>query len=94
MKSFIYHWYINDEINKDGEKELVIRAYGIKENHETVLLHIKNFCPWLYLEISKDEKTSTDWIHCKSFIKNKLVERCKSLAKNTFYVVQKKKIIF
>lgn len=94
MLSFIYHWHVNDELNQDGEKELMIRAYGINQNQESILLHIKNFNPWIYLEMSQNGKTSKDWTDIKLFIKNKLVERCKHLQNKTFYVVDKKKLYF
>lgn len=94
MIVFIYHWFVSDEINKEGEKELMIRAYGINEQQETVLLHVKNFKPWMFLEIGKKNETSSDWVECKSFIKNKLVERCKHLQKKVFYLVHKKKLYF
>jgi DNA polymerase elongation subunit (family B) len=95
MLAFIYHWYVNDELNNDGEKELCMRAYGIDEKNRTMLLHIKNFNPWIYVEVQKDNKTSKDWINFKSLIKNKIVERCKHLSRpNTFYFTNKKKLYF
>ena len=94
MLVFIYHWFVDDEFNRESEKELAIRAYGINEKHETILLHIKNFQPWIYLEMKRDDKTCDDWLQSKVFIKNKITDRCKHLAKNTFYVVNKKKLYF
>ena len=94
MYIFIYHWFVQDELNKEGEKELMIRAYGINQKQETVLLHIKNFKPWMYIEMSKNENTSSEWVSCKSFIKNKIQERCKHLQNSIFYLVYKKKLYF
>jgi DNA polymerase elongation subunit (family B) len=94
QQGFIYHWFVDDEAGVEGEKELMIRAYAITPQQETVVLHIRNFQPWLYLEIKKDGKTSEDWVDAKTFIKSKIVERCKLLAKTTFYLAEKKKLYF
>lgn len=94
MIGFIYHWYVDDEFNKEGEKELVIRAYAITKDQKTIILHIKYFQPWIYLEFKSGGETSNDWDQLKSPIKNKIVERCKHLQKNTFYLVHKKKLYF
>ena len=94
MISFIYHWYVDDEFNKEGEKELAIRAYGITKDQKTIILHIKNFQPWIYLEIKKDGDTSNDWDQIKSLLKNKIRDRCKHLEKSTFYLEHRKKLYF
>jgi len=77
MYAFIYHWYIEDEINRDGEKTISIRAYGLLQNHETVILHIQNLQPWMYIEILKNNKTCTEWTKIRKIFKNKLLDRCK-----------------
>ena len=94
MIGFIYHWYVDDEFNKDGEKELAIRAYGITKDQKTIILHIKNFQPWIYLEIKKDGETSNDWDQIKNLLKNKIRDRCKHLEKSVFYLEHRKKLYF
>lgn len=94
MYAFIYHWYLNDEINKEGEKVMVIRAYGLLPNGDTVILHIQSFQPWMYIEVKKNGHTLVDWTKIRSIIKNKLMDRCKHLKNNTFYVMNKKKLYF
>lgn len=94
-QGFIYHWFVDDETDREGGKELMIRAYVITPEQETLVLHIRNFQPWLYLEIKEvDGKTSEDWVTCKSWLKSKIIERCKLLSKNIFYLVEKKKLYF
>jgi DNA polymerase elongation subunit (family B) len=94
MQGFIYHWFVDDECGVDGEKELMIRAYVITPQQETVVLHIRNFQPWLYLEMKENGNTSENWANSKTFLKSKITERCKLLTKNTFYLVEKKKLYF
>jgi DNA polymerase elongation subunit (family B) len=94
MKAFIYYWFIEDEENENNQKELKIRAYGLSENSETVIIHINNFNPWLYLEILDNNETSETWINIKTLLKNKIQERSKLLEKKTFYLVSKKKLYF
>ena len=94
MRAFIYHWFVDDEFNKEGEKELVIRAYGITPEQETVVLHIKDFRPWFFLELTKNQQTCCDWTPIRNMVESKLSDRCKHLKNNRFYLVHKKKLYF
>jgi len=94
MHSFIYYWHIEDELDDQCLPQLIMRAYGMNEKGENMILHIKNFTPWIYLEIKEYSQTSERWIQIKTGIKNKIIEKVPSLAKKKFYVVSKKKLYF
>jgi len=44
---FVYDWHIDET-----EEEITsIRAYGLKEDNKNICLHIKDFTPYIYLEL-------------------------------------------
>jgi len=89
MYGYVYYWYIEDEINDQGLKELKIRAYILDEKGKTHVIHITRFQPWIYLEI-KD----VDWMNSKTIFKNQIIEKCKILQKKTFYICYRKKLYY
>ncbi|NDE16496.1 hypothetical protein EBZ80_16345 [bacterium] len=92
MHVFLYHWFAEDEPNQDGEKELAIRAYGLTEDGRTVLIHVRNFRPWMYLEI-----TPPTWTSSLSMLQDRLKERCPALRtveRGEFRVHQRQRLYF
>jgi DNA polymerase elongation subunit (family B) len=92
MYVFLYHWFAEDEPNQDGEKELAIRAYGLTDDGKTVLIHVRNFRPWMYFEI-----TPSTWTASCSILLDRLKERCPSLravGRGDFRVQKKQRLYF
>ena len=91
MKVFIYHWSFQDATSptNDDDKELMIRAYGVNENQETVCLHIRNFYPWMCVEIYS--RYFTDWTPYKNVLKNKIMDYYNHIEK-PFHILFKKKL--
>ena len=84
MRVFLYHWSIQDE-----EEEMTIRAYGIHENGETVCIHIRNFRPWMCVEVRTD---LTDWTRHKTILKNKILEFYNGPIEKPFHIIVRQKL--
>ena len=52
---FIYQWIIEDE--KD---EIVIRGFGIDKENKNVCIRVKNFRPWLSIEVKNKNLSKID----------------------------------
>ena len=52
---FIYQWIVEDE--KD---EIIIRGYGIDHNSKNICIRVKNFKPWLSMEVKNKKLTKLD----------------------------------
>lgn len=54
---YIYDWKFTDSyIGENGEKELVVYAYGMDENRNTVKVSIRHFKPYFYIELPPELK--------------------------------------
>ena len=89
MKIFIYQWFVGDERDENDEMVTRFRVYGLDEHGETVCLHIRGFHPWLFVEL----QTSLSWTEYRNMVKNKILERYKSVLK-PFSIMYKKKLYF
>ena len=50
LNLFIYQWIAEDE-----NDELIIRGFGLDENNKNVCIDVKNFKPWISLEVLSTE---------------------------------------
>lgn len=46
MDLFIYQWLVEDE-----NEGIIIRGFGLNKKNENVCIHVKNFKPWISLEV-------------------------------------------
>jgi len=91
MIGYVYSWFVEDEINAKGEKEISLRAYLLSENsQDTYLLHIDRFQPWIYLEIQSSH--FMDWTSLKTSIRQQIIAKAKRLSQKTFYLSYRKKL--
>jgi DNA polymerase elongation subunit (family B) len=55
LNLFIYQWIVEDE-----NDELLIRGFGLDEENNDVCIHVKNFKPWISLELLSSELSKAD----------------------------------
>lgn len=55
LNLFIYQWIVEDE-----NDELIIRGFGLNEKNKDVCIHVKNFKPWISLELLSNDTTKSD----------------------------------
>ena len=50
LNLFIYQWIVEDE-----NDELMIRGFGLNEENKNICIHVKNFKPWISLELLSND---------------------------------------
>ena len=63
LNLFIYQWIAEDE-----NDELIIRGFGLDENNKNVCIDVKNFKPWISLEVLSSE-------YSKAFVKKSITNK-------------------
>ena len=59
MKVFIYQWVPHEVLDKnDNPEALVVHGYGLDENNNNVCLCVKNFHPWISIEVEELQKVT------------------------------------
>lgn len=73
-KAFIYQWVAEDEIDSDfNPVSMVIHGYGVDDKNRDICIHVRDFYPWICVELSNQ-----NIIHTTS-TKNMLVSKMKDL---------------
>lgn len=59
MKVFIYQWVAHENLDKnDNPVSLVVHGYGLDEKNKNICITVKNFHPWISIEVEGLEKTT------------------------------------
>lgn len=70
---FSYSWYLDEK----QTEMTVIRVYGLDKNNNTICLHIKDFKPWVYVELPSNR----DWSEMQRYT---IAKHLQSICKDKF----------
>ena len=74
---YVYSWFVGDEEEMEGEKEIKIRMYCLSTRNETTCIHVEGFCPWFMVEVRFSTPTTTWSTTMDGSLRNSIKERLK-----------------
>lgn len=89
--AFIYHWNYEEEEAEDESKNTLIRIYGLDTQDKSICLTVRDFTPYVYLELPTTHLWNADL--CQK-IKDQLSKKMGSSAPLRASLQYKKKLYF